>query len=158
MPVARRPRPLLVGESNPYGGDPYFALYPAPDWCSGHRLCCLILKMRRTDYLREFERVNLCSHQWNMKEAKTRAAELFDRSNSLILMGSKVCSAFGVRYAPFELVGVTRLILPHPSGLCRLWNEVGAFARARAAVASFVPNIAHLLGVVDDGRYKDSSQ
>ena len=27
-------------------------------------------------------------------------------------------------------------ILPHPSGLCRLWNEPGSVDRARAAVAT----------------------
>jgi hypothetical protein len=30
-------KPLLVGESNPYGGDPAFALYPSPPGCAGLR-------------------------------------------------------------------------------------------------------------------------
>jgi hypothetical protein len=38
---------VLVGESNPYGADPYYALYPAPDGSAGHRLCCLVLGMTR---------------------------------------------------------------------------------------------------------------
>lgn len=29
---------------------------------------------------------------------------------------------------------VLALVLPHPSGLCRAWNEPGAAERARAAV------------------------
>jgi hypothetical protein len=59
MPPVILSKPLLVGEVNPYGGDPYYALYPAPDGCSGHRLCYLILGMRREDYLESFERINL---------------------------------------------------------------------------------------------------
>lgn len=143
-------KPLLVGEANPHGGDPYYALYPAPDGCSGHRLCCLILKMRRADYLREFDRVNLCPHEWSLKVAKQRARELLSDGNRtrFVLLGSKVCSAFGVKYEPFTVVGV-RLILPHPSGLCRTWNEPGAFRRARELIAQVVPNVAHLLGDID---------
>lgn len=144
-------KPLLVGEANPYGGDPHFALYPAPDGCSGHRLCCLILKMRRADYLREFERKNLCPHKWNLREAREHAAELRTWRAPLILFGAKVAMAF--EFDPFEPFTVSdggkTLVLPHPSGLCRTWQEPDAFVRARELVAKVCPSIAHLLGVSD---------
>lgn len=114
MPASPRSKPLLVGESNPYRSDPHFALYPAPDGCSGHRLCRLILKMGRRDYL------------------------------------EAVCSAFGVRYRPFETCGV-RLVLPHPSGRCRLWNAPSNYGRVRAAVRLFLPEVAHLLDAGGEG-------
>lgn len=162
MPTVRRKsRPVLVGEANPYGGDPYYALYPSPDGCSGHRLCCIVLGMSRAAYLRTFERVNLCPHEWDRLEAERRAEELRQPYGRYILLGAKVSRAFGLEYTPFSSAlrvgyasGFTTsyLVLPHPSGLCRLWNEPGAFGRAREAVGEFLPEIRELLGVGgDDG-------
>lgn len=149
MPTSRFDRPLLVGESNPYGSDPSFALYPAPDGCSGHRLCRLVLGMRRADYLREFDRTNLCRGNWSREEAMAAAMSiLVERAGTarLVLLGSQVCSAFGVPLVPFTVADGVLLRLPHPSGRCRLWNDGGSFLRARAAVAAFLPHLAHLLG------------
>lgn len=157
MPVSKRTivKPLIVGEHNPYGSDPHFALYPAPDGCSGHRLCRLILGMRRTDYLRAFERVNLCSGVWKDSEATQCAYELSWRcirtNCKLVLCGAKVCSAFDVEFRPFERLGTHVLVLPHPSGANRMWNDVGAFQRARDAAAAFLPEIADLIGAADGG-------
>lgn len=152
MPVSpkSRLRPLIVGESNPYGGDPYFALYPAPDGCSGHRLCCLILGMRRASYLASFDRCNLCDGPWSGAVASDRARQLLAGAvPRFILLGSKVCFAFGVPYRPFTRVGAC-VILPHPSGRCRRWDVPGAVAEARACVRSAVPDVAHLIGVVGE--------
>ncbi len=129
----------LVGESNPYGFDPYYALYPAPDGCSGHRLCCLILGMQRRAYIDLFYRVNLCVGKWSAKAARERAEALLTCPGRWVLLGAKVSAAFKVPFVPFEISeGGTILVLPHPSGLCRLWNEPGAIDRARAAMQLFV--------------------
>ena len=150
MPVSPRHKPLLVGESNPYGGDPHFALYPAPDGCSGHRLCCLILGMRRADYLRVFSRCNLCDRcTWSMKLARHRAVDLAASHERIVLLGSKVSAAFGLPFIPFSRSS-NLLTLPHPSGLCRLWDLDGAVGRARSAVAKFAPEIAHLVGAAEE--------
>src|SRR6185369_14546902 len=113
-----------------------------PDGCSGHRLCCLILGMHQDDYLQAFDRVNLCRGKWSIKAARAKTMELPGR---LILLGSKVASAFGYPFKPFRLYG-HHLMLPHPSGLCRLWHEPMAFAGARLAVAELVPEVTDLLG------------
>lgn len=147
-------KPVLIGEVNPYGGDPYYALYPAPDGCAGHRLCCLILGMGRAAYLDAFERTNLCERRWSMPAARKRAEELADGGLSgddeeqpLILLGAKVAKAFELPFRPYEQFGEDLLVLPHPSGLCRLWSEASAIERARAAVRAFAPHLAHLIGV-----------
>jgi hypothetical protein len=148
-------KPLIIGESNPYGQDPHFALYPAPDGCSGHRLCCLILGMRRAEYLEAFERVNLCagSHatlfRWSMPEARKRAQELFCYAGKVILLGSKVANAWGFSpFKPFTIQdGGKILVLPHPSGLCRLWHKPGAFQRARDLVLNLCPELQGKIGV-----------
>lgn len=142
---------MLVGELNPYGGGPEFALYPAPDGCSGHRLCCLVLGMRRTDYLRVFHRINLCDGKWSLPAARRKAAIFRTHPAPMILLGAKVARAF--EFDPFEPFtvadGGNTLVLPHPSGLCRLWNESGAFERAQMLVRQVPPDIGYLLGIYD---------
>jgi len=136
-------RPILVGEANPYGGDPRFALYPEPEHSAGGRLCRLILGLEVRDYLRRYDRRNLCSTAWRIAEAREAAAAIgreVDEAyragtvRTVVLFGSKVCSAFGVRFEPFtrRAQGDCGLvILPHPSGLSRGWNAPGSFERAR---------------------------
>lgn len=135
------PKPLLVGESNPYGPDPAFALYPLPESSAAGRLCSRVMGLSRGRYLRSFDRANLCAGEWSMREARSRARDLLSVPRSLyVLCGAKVARAFGVDYEPLSRIGVgglliptaTLLVIPHPSGLCRFWNEPGAFERARA--------------------------
>lgn len=144
-------RPILVGEDNPYSRDPRYALYPAPEGSAGHRLCFEILGLSRvTDYIRAFDRANLCSGRWSIREARETARGLARGSHAdgvwLILLGAKVASAFGLPHAPFawdksapydrrpgdlEWPTIRVVQLPHPSGRSRAWNEPGAAARAR---------------------------
>lgn len=165
MTTARREnviRPLLVGEDNPYGTDPRYALYPAPDQSAGARLCKIITGFSLKDklpgvavrqYIKNFERANLCERKWSMREARDRAYELRRTRASanpvpIVLCGAKVSDAFGVDYVPFEISdrftpaglpdGSQRVlrfvVLPHPSGRNRLWNTSDAVARARAVL------------------------
>ena len=141
----------IVGERNPYGADSEYALYPAPEGSAGHRLCCQILGMRRKDYLNSFDRVNLLAREvWCLWTAMMAAAEV--RGDRLILLGRLVCEAFGLAYRPLSLstYGATRaaLILPHPSGRCRMWDTDGTIERARELVRKFVPEVADLIGVI----------
>lgn len=148
----------LVGEMNPYGGDDYYALYPSPDGCSGHRLCCKILGMTRRAYLDSFVRVNLCYGSWSLVEAKESAAKLLRQDGRIILLGRKVCKAFRVDYIPFSTIRETLLILPHPSGLNRMWSDLGSMLKARMCVKYFYPEIEELIGVVTSGNYQSTSR
>lgn len=148
--MEERVKPTIVGEQNPWGGDDRYALYPSPDGCSGHRLCCLILKMRRSHYLQSFERLNLVQGPWSAKIARQRAEELWsaiDTPRKFILLGAKVCAAFQVPFVPFEISeGGTMLVLPHPSGRNRLWLEDGMYRKCRDAVVTFAPELAEMVG------------
>lgn len=131
-------KPILVGEANPYGGDPYFALYPSPPGCAGHRLCKLILGMDEDVYLDTFERVNLCPHKWSVKIARVKARDLMEGGQKLILLGTKVRDAFGLSWlTPFTSTW-TILSLPHPSGLNRIWGQAGMIDKARTAILDFL--------------------
>lgn len=142
-------RPTIVGEDNPHGSDPRQALFPSPERSAGYRLCVEILGLVRAEYLQYYDRVNLCTGRWSAPEARKKAAELVLTKQPLILLGRKVCNSFAISYTPFEVVRVNvicditneilplvSVVLPHPSGRCRLWQESYAIKRARAAVAS----------------------
>jgi hypothetical protein len=129
-------RPILVGEDNPYSADPRLALWPSPEGCAGWRLCYRILGMEFRDYLRSFERVNLCTGRWSLREARRRAVELsMSRapSQTLVLLGARVCSAFERPYIPLTSAPPF-LVLPHPSGRCRTWNDSQSIEDARRLV------------------------
>ncbi len=135
-------RPLLVGESNPYGADPRFALYPEPAGCAGARLCHVILDMTADEYLAAFDRVNLLDcPRWSLPASREAAQRLLDRGQDLVLLGARVAHAFDPAWGAFSeyrAAGLRVLVLPHPSGRCRAWNEPGAVERARAAVRAFL--------------------
>ena len=149
------PRPLLVGEVNPYGANPDYALWPYPEGASGDRLCRLIMGLGPDDYLRRFDRVNLCSGRWSVRTAREVAGTILltRRDGPLVLCGRRVCEAFRVSFAPSTVRAVVwndtlrtfhldvwtgsgwpLVVLNHPSGLCRAWNEPGAVEVARGAL------------------------
>jgi len=132
-------KPILVGEMNPYGANPEFALYPSPWGCSGDRLCRLVLRMEPDAYLDAFDRVNLCVGRWSSPAARRRAREIFEGRNfsneegAVVMLGAKVTGAFLFPFRPFTVTG-RYVCLPHPSGLSRAWNAPGAFELARSTL------------------------
>lgn len=121
-------RPLLVGESNPYGSDPRFALYPLPERSAGGRLCRLVLGMRMAEYLRAYDRANLCDGRWSAPTARSEAARLATtRAAPIVLLGARVASAFALDFEPFTDDPPRRV----RRGGLRLRVEPGRAARAR---------------------------
>ena len=137
--AGRDVKSLLVGESNPYGADPEFALYPSPRGCSGDRLCRLVLRMDPDDYIEKFDRVNLCAGPWSTPKARVKAREIFERRNAssedgpVVMLGAKVTNAFLIPFRPFTVTG-RYVCLPHPSGLSRAWNDPCSYALARSTM------------------------
>lgn len=157
-------KPLLVGELNPYGPAAEYALWPDPPGCAGHRLCHKVLGMSEHAYMEAFDRTNLCGRKWSMPLARLAAGAVNAHGQPrrvIIMLGRKVATAFGYgHHQPFTTVAkvwnkdgydlmlddevtadnpTTRfLVLPHPSGLCRVWNEPGAFERARSLIVRYL--------------------
>lgn len=135
-------KPLIVGEANPYGGDPAMALYPLPERASGDRLCTLVMGLNRARYLSMFDRVNLCPERWSAPVARENARLICAGAHdTVVLLGSKVAGAFGLEFNPFTSGRLAKsdhqyVLLPHPSGLNRIWNQAGAFEKARATLRS----------------------
>lgn len=139
-------RVLLVGESNPYGDDPRLALLPAGSTsrASASRLV-RILGWERREFLRTFDRVNLLKEgKWDRAEARQSANRL--KHWNRVLLGARVAEAHGLAFTPFKVWHSHRkgrrsfraLILPHPSGRCRVWNDPVTAVRARIAVELFL--------------------
>lgn len=137
-------KPLLVGEANPYGPDPYYALFPEPEGSAGDRLCRMVMGLSRSEYLTRFDRINLCARRWTLGEARgavARIKRLRPHGQVTVLLGAKVCAAFDVGFRPFTALGDwsvgqgTRapvyVVLPHPSGRSRGWSVSGSYDRAR---------------------------
>lgn len=132
---------ILIGESNPYGSDPEFALYCYPPGCAGYRLR-RILGLPEDQYL-GLHRTNLCDGDWSKEQAKQRALDLLSPTapwSVMVLLGRKVTEVFekvaldDVPLVPFATRGCcpgrTLVSLPHPSGRnAALWNPK---ARERA--------------------------
>lgn len=130
-------KPLLVGEVNPYGADPEMALYPLPEHAAGGRLA-RILGLSHGEYLRRFDRVNLCTGAWSLPAARQASYRYRLEGQPKILLGRKVAQAFGYEAGqPFEKIGDIYL-MPHPSGRCRIWNRPGAHEKVRALLHDFL--------------------
>lgn len=138
-PLVPVPDVILVGELNPYGADPRYALYPLPEGASGWRLAKL-LGMDTKTYLRAFERTNLCAGVWDRKRAMDSALRISGdkRWRRIVMLGRKVTVAFfGGKDTPDPFTSAGRyIILPHPSGRNLVWNRPGAAEEARALLVS----------------------
>jgi hypothetical protein len=153
----------LIGEFNPYGQDPKYALYPHPENASGARLA-RVLEMAPDAYLAAFERRNLLSQaKWSAPLARESARKLVEETSegdSLVLLGARVSAAFGIDFrahlfavkeAGRTFGGTWRratLVIPHPSGLSREWSAPGTAQRVRDAFR----RLSELRGVEEPDR------
>jgi hypothetical protein len=145
-------RVLLVGELNPYGSEPEFALYCYPTGCAGYRLR-RIFGLPEHEYL-DLHRTNLCVGDWSKAQAKARVLELLSPDapwRVIVLLGRKVTEAFEkVALDDVPLVAfssrvccpaMTIVSLPHPSGRnAALWNPK-ARDRAREIMRELAPEL-----------------
>ena len=145
------PPVVLVGEDNPYSLDARYALFDLPERAAGHRLRTLVFGVRRTTYAR-FHRMNCCLGKWSMREARERLLLAFNdlpEGATFMFVGRKVHEAAGCGHLPvfswWDWQGDTNrhtaILLPHPSGRNRAWNEPGAVERARNLLRERRPDI-----------------
>ena len=145
-------RVLLLGEDNPYGSDPEFALYCYPPRCSGYNLR-RIFGLPEDTYL-ALHRKNLCDEAWSTRHARQRALELLTPHADwkvLVLLGRKVTETFekvvldGAPFVPFSTrtccPGMTLVSLPHPSGRNAARWTPKARDRARQILREVAPEV-----------------
>ena len=92
-------RLVIVGELNPYGTDPHFAMYPLPANSAGGRMQRLVCRLPRSVYC-DIPRYNLCTGKWSAPAARERANEILrlhanqEHDDRIVLLGRKVVGAF----------------------------------------------------------------
>lgn len=146
------PPVLLLGEDNPYGSDPSFALYCHPTGCAGYRLR-RILGLPE-DLCLGLHRANLCDGAWSGPRAKQRASELLVPCSPypvIVMLGRKVTEAMrraamvDEDIVPFSArgccPGFTLVSLPHPSERNAAAWSGNARARAREILRELVPSL-----------------
>jgi hypothetical protein len=138
---------VLVGELNPRGRDPRYALFDLPVNAAGWRLRTKVLQVHRRTYF-TFKRHNLCVGKWSRRDAEREAARLYleeyDSRKGVflfVLLGRKVADAFGCGGLNPFTHDDRFLLLPHPSGRCREWNDPAAGERARSLLREVVPDV-----------------
>lgn len=161
--MARDTRPLLIGMNNPLSTRPRYALWPDPPGCSGHRLWSLLndaYEVTREEYVAAFDRVNLVVGPWDATVAR-REVDLLVASGALecrtaVLLGRSVQDAFGWRRRESldsevcsmttghgAAYSTTLVALPHPSGMCRWYNDPENRRRAGVVLADlFAQSVA----------------
>ncbi len=143
-------KPLLVGEC--YDGECL-----GLDTPSGFRLCA-IMGVDPDDYLERYVRRNLCSTDWAQEVAVAAAKRIAVNAmyrtgpDRIVLLGRRVADAFKAALESMGVLGLTKLellegyccvggardlevvfvVLPHPSGKSRVWNDPKSLKRARA--------------------------
>jgi uracil DNA glycosylase superfamily protein len=157
-PVTHNPKraycALLLGEANPHGSNPRYALYPEPVGCSGWRLCHLVMGLRSQTYLDWFIRANVFPsppERWSRRAARLAAREVlaqqfgnYRNDRIVVVLGRKVAAACGVDVGTRdyqESDGYKFLFLPHPSSLNREWMIPHEPSRCREFLSNHMPNI-----------------
>lgn len=132
-------KPIIVGINNPHSDDPEKALGVEPVGSAGNRLWLMVKDaanrqgkdFREIDYLDGFDRVNLMEKpDYTPEQMRLRQYSLMASftGRRVVMCGTKVPMTMGLRHSGFHL-GVQQgpnfvyYVIPHPSGLCREYND-----------------------------------
>lgn len=126
---------VLVGMNNPHSARPDTALLPYPRGCAGHRLWQMVNEVcgvSRAEYCRLTERRNLLdARTWDPLAAADRLEDAWRtlEGRRAVLLGNSVRRLMRLpRVAPASWTldkprNTAWSWLPHPSGLCRDYND-----------------------------------
>jgi hypothetical protein len=92
--------------------------------------------------LSRWDRVNLFAEpvkRWSDREAAASAASIdVGGRPAVVVLGAHVARAFGIAYDPLAesiIDGTRHVVVPHPSGRCRWWNDPANVAAATSVVS-----------------------
>lgn len=140
---------MFLGEDNPQSALPEHRLFDHPPRVAGHRLREVILRIPSDLYLACW-RGNLCCPSWSEEQAAATAPMVLDAGapwRVVVMLGRKVVRVMTKAHGLPEMLpftqhargDVTLVSLPHPSGLCREWNNAGSYERAIATMRLAAP-------------------
>lgn len=126
---------VILGMNNPHSARPDTALLPWPRGCAGHRLWSMVRDVcgvSRAEYCRLTDRRNLLdARTWDYRAAAERVEDAWRtlEGRRVIFLGATVRALmWRPATAPASWTldtarNVTWSWLPHPSGLCREYND-----------------------------------
>lgn len=146
-------KPVLVGMNNPYGTGPKYALYPWPEKSAGGRLYDMLAEAyerrfgcdfpgKRRGYVNGFDRYNVLSAQkWSAAEARKAgiAVRYLLGGRRVVILGRQTAKALDLpanpwfskhRAVSYPGTEFDYWTIPHPSGMCREYNDPATRARA----------------------------
>ena len=140
-----REQSVLLGMNNPLSSEPRYALAPFPERSTGWRVLQLLREglssepPTRSQYMAAFDRRNvLHSRAWSAREARAVGAALLPQlaGRRVVVLGVQTLAALGLprptwgawaHHGPSLLdrdgAMTAYCVLPHPSGLCREYND-----------------------------------
>lgn len=137
------PVAAIVGEMPGFNTSPKLPVFPLPTTSAGGRLLAYS-GMTLEHFLGAFYRRNLYTYlePWSVPNARDRAAETLAVIEQMglrrvVLLGIRVGAAFGLDelWCDGRSPGGTEFaVVPHPSGLNRVYNDLAAIRRARATL------------------------
>lgn len=140
-------KPVLIAMNNPQS--PYnrdHVLYPYPEGCAGHRLWRMLdeaahgpeygFAITKRQYLERFDRHNLLyAREWSAADARRAADDLLPalRGRVAAILGTRTLKALCLvrpgggnswfTWARNRELNLDYVLLPHPSGRCREYND-----------------------------------
>ena len=149
-------KPFIIGLNNPLSSRPRDALVPWPGQCAGARLVDMAHEVDptfdATEYMDSFERRNVwggtvapkgkgSERLWRVAASKIRREIERENPRAVICLGAKVAALIGTvrqwqTFTCFGMNGRTYWYVPHPSGLCRAYNDPANRARCGRIVVS----------------------
>lgn len=136
-------RVLFIGMNNPLSTNHEYALYPAPERCTGWRVWRMLTEhaeahgfdpIWKAEYVRNIERTNLVIGDWSVRAAREGWTRLrMERDDlsgygAVLLLGAEVQRVVlgNTRYPILGQADVRKFwCIPHPSGLNRMYNDPG---------------------------------
>ncbi len=135
-------KPVLLGMNNPHSTDPSRALGVTPNNASGHRLWSMLaisamcreppIVVQPHEYEAGFDRYNLLNEEvfdptLFTKERKAQVLGLLN-DRVVVMCGTNVPRVLGLTWIGFDLkahicTDFVYYVIPHPSGLCREYND-----------------------------------
>lgn len=128
-------RVVILGMNNPHSARPESALLPHPRGTAGHRLWSMVhdvCGVSRAEYCRLTERMNLVDAQtWCHRAAAERLqdVETMLQGRRVVVLGRTLARLMWLpattpaTWVANERLGCEVTYLPHPSGLCRDYND-----------------------------------
>lgn len=164
-------KPLLLGMNNPQGNE---AFWPYPKGCTGWRIWKMLESqtgISDREFIRSFDRMNMLNlPEWSMTLARQNRELIMPKlmGREVVVVGYDTFRAmeFPPPPRPFlwgKVSGIRYCLMPHPSGLNRMYNDPATVMTACLLLAELYTRFRRAYPkqtprVIDDEREDDGQR